>query len=61
MRGEGGVPSTVGIVDDLLPRLRWLFGFQAVIFVYLVTRNLDGRDTENVCARLDFTDDEVVH
>lgn len=60
MRGEGDVPSTMGTVDDLLARLGWLFSFQVVVFVYPVTRNLDGRKAESICARFDFTDDEVV-
>ena len=60
MPGSTDVPSTMGVVDDLLAWLRWLFGFQAEILVHPVTWNLDGRDVESLCPRLDFTDDQVV-
>jgi len=56
----GAAYPTMGIIDDPLARVRWLFGFQVTTLVYSVTRNLGGRDAESICARLDFTDDEVV-
>lgn len=60
VRSESDVSPAVGVIDDLLAWLRWIPGFQVVIFVYPVTRNLDGRDVESVCPRLDFTDDQIV-
>lgn len=61
MWGESGVPSAVGVVDDLLARPGWFPNFQVVILVYPVAWNLDGRDFENICARVDLTDDQVAH
>lgn len=60
MRGESDVSSTVGVIEDLLARLRWLSGFQVVIFVYPVPRDLNGQDVESLRTRLDLTDDQVV-
>lgn len=60
MCGESGVPSTVGVVEDLLARLRRCSGFQVRVLVYPVTRDLDGRDVENLRTRLDLTDDQTV-
>ena len=60
MCGESGVPSAVGIVEDLLPWLRRRSGFQVEVLVYPVTRDRDGRDVEGRRTRPDLTDDQAV-
>ena len=60
MRGESDVPSTMGVVEDLLAGLGWFLDFQVVIFVYPIARDLDGGNVRCLCARLDFTDDQIV-